>query len=350
MKKRNLKFEEEQYNYGRFYPYWLFRDCKLVVMIVASVVIFSIVSLVATLIGKYQFHIGVDHPLFASILLKEYNDESNSSVPPEGADSDTVESMGNNVVVSADASSDAALASSKAALADEGYPTEFIKVEKVKENCPYYDDPGKIALTTGCTYVEVGEEYFDDALFIGDSRIEGLKDYSGLDNAAFYYSKGLTVYDMMTKKIAKVRGQRVTVNEALKEKQYGKIYVMVGINELGIKTTKEYKKQYAKNLDKIEQLQPNADIFIMGVMHMTRDYTNGNEVYNNTNINDKNVAAASLADGLRRFYIDMNPIVTDKDGFVKKKYTWDGIHLKAEYYPLWVDFLKQHGLPDRGNQ
>ena len=42
----------------------------------------------------------------------------------------------------------------------------------------------------------------------------------------------------------------------------------------------------------------------------------------------------------------MNPVVTNKKGGVISKYTWDGIHLKAEYYDLWVDFLNQHGLPN----
>ena len=29
---------------------------------------------------------------------------------------------------------------------------------------------------------------------------------------------------------------------------------------------------------------------------------------------------------------------------VKEKYSNDGIHLQAQYYTLWEDFLMQHGI------
>ena len=32
----------------------------------------------------------------------------------------------------------------------------------------------------------VDDDWFDDAVFIGDSRTVGLRDYGGLDNATFY--------------------------------------------------------------------------------------------------------------------------------------------------------------------
>ena len=50
-------------------------------------------------------------------------------------------------------------------------------------------------------FVEVGDDYFADALFIGDSRTVGLRDYGHMDNASFFASVGLTVYDMWDKTI-----------------------------------------------------------------------------------------------------------------------------------------------------
>lgn len=37
----------------------------------------------------------------------------------------------------------------------------------------------------------VDDDWFDDAVFIGDSRTVGLRDYGGLNNATFYASTGL---------------------------------------------------------------------------------------------------------------------------------------------------------------
>ena len=46
----------------------------------------------------------------------------------------------------------------------------------------------------------------------------------------------------------------------------------------------------------------------------------------------------------------MNPVVCDMDGTipggVKAEYSNDGIHLQAQYYSLWEDFMMKHGLRD----
>ena len=47
---------------------------------------------------------------------------------------------------------------------------------------------------TGVQFVESGREYFDDALFIGDSRTEGIRDYGTLKNAQYFCHRGLSSY------------------------------------------------------------------------------------------------------------------------------------------------------------
>ena len=75
--------------------------------------------------------------------------------------------------------------------------------------------------------------YFSDAVFIGDSRTVGLHDYGGLDDSTFYATVGMNVYNLWTEKFCEVDGEKVTLEEALKAKKYGKIYFQIGINEMG---------------------------------------------------------------------------------------------------------------------
>ena len=56
-------------------------------------------------------------------------------------------------------------------------------------------------------YQLVGKEYFDDAVFIGDSRTDGLARYSGLDNATFYAKNSLTIFDFFDKRFIQVEGK-----------------------------------------------------------------------------------------------------------------------------------------------
>ena len=50
--------------------------------------------------------------------------------------------------------------------------------------------------------VVVTEEWFDDALFIGDSRVVGLRDYARLGKADYFCSVGLTVFDAVKIKLS----------------------------------------------------------------------------------------------------------------------------------------------------
>ena len=72
-------------------------------------------------------------------------------------------------------------------------------------------------------YHSVDDSYFDDAVFIGDSRTVGMYEYSGLEETStFYASTGLTIYKMFDSAIVSVPGQKkkITVEEALSEKQF----------------------------------------------------------------------------------------------------------------------------------
>ena len=66
--------------------------------------------------------------------------------------------------------------------------------------------------------------------------------------------------------------------------------------------------------------------------------------FNNININDKNVAAARLADGRDVFYLDCNPLFTDEEGYLQSELTFDGVHLYAQHYDKWRTFLMEHGV------
>ncbi len=121
--------------------------------------------------------------------------------------------------------------------------------------------------------------------------------------------------------------------------------MMLGINELGYGTPAKFAQKYAENLNAIRQLQPDCKIIILGIMNVTTEYSNKNDVFNNDNINARNVAISALADGVHTFYFDLNPAITDETGGICQGYTWDGIHLKAEYYRLCDEFLKARGIP-----
>ena len=194
----------------------------------------------------------------------------------------------------------------------------------------------------------VKESYFDDALFIGDSRTVGLSEYSGWKNPTYFADVGLTIYDVFDKKIAEVNGKKYTIDKALEKKQFNKIYIMLGINELGTGNTKIFIKEYKEVIEKIQKLQPEAIIFVEGIMNVSKKKSDSDPIFNNKNIKDKNDHLALLADNKNIFYIDVNEAITDKTGGIPQEYTFDNIHLKAAYYNIWTKFLMKHGIVKEG--
>lgn len=192
----------------------------------------------------------------------------------------------------------------------------------------------------------VTEDYFKDALFIGDSRIVGLSQYGDLEQADFAAEVGLTVFRLFDKKFLEIDNNRKkeTIEDLLEEKQYKKIYLMVGINELGTGDEERFQKAYRETVEKMKTLQPNAVIFVQGLMHVTAKKSKAEKYINNEHINIRNNGIAQLADGKRVFYLDINPLYDDETGNLNPLFTGDGVHLKAQYYALWRAYLMQYGI------
>ena len=196
-------------------------------------------------------------------------------------------------------------------------------------------------------FTHVDKEYFADAVFIGDSRTQGLYEYSNLADVATFYSKtSLTVYNLFEKPKDFIRegDEKLTLEQALSRHQFKKVYLMIGINEMGTGTPESFFEAYARAVYKIRELQPDAIIFVQGIMRVAGQKNASDPVFNNTNINIRNVEIETLANGKDIFYIDVNEAVCDENGNLYADWTFDQIHLKAKYYQVWENFLMEHGI------
>lgn len=196
-------------------------------------------------------------------------------------------------------------------------------------------------------YQTVEDDYFADAVFIGDSRTVGMYEYGGLqDISTFYASTGLSVHKLFTAKIVEVPGQRkkITVEEALSERQFAKIYFMIGINEMGTGTAESFLEKYAESVARLRELQPDAVIYLQGIMQVTAERSAQGDYITNEGIDIRNEGIAALADDETIFYLDVNEAVCGEDGAMAADYTYDGVHLKAQYISLWKEYLKTHAV------
>ena len=183
--------------------------------------------------------------------------------------------------------------------------------------------------------------YFDDALFIGDSRSEGFKLYSELDNATYFVYKGLSVETVNTKAVITAPdGTQQTVMNALKQKQFGKVYIMLGINELGWTNTSAFIEKYGVLIDAVKQNNPNAVVYVQSILPVS-DVKAGDPIYNNNNINKFNSLIKSMVQAKGVYYVNSAESVT-KDGMLIHEASTDGVHLNKKYCIVWRDYLMTH--------
>ena len=205
-----------------------------------------------------------------------------------------------------------------------------------------------VTTTTAPTPVfqTVDDSYFDDALFIGDSRTEGLALYGSLTNADYFSSVGLTIFKVTEKAAGNPNtGESVTLAQKLAQKQYGKVYIMLGLNELGTGTTESWAQAYAQVIAQVRQAQPNAVIYLESILVVAASQDNPGGAINNATVNARNQALEALANPQDNiFYLNVNEAVMDANGCLDASLTSDGIHLLGNSLSLWENYLKQHAI------
>ena len=187
-------------------------------------------------------------------------------------------------------------------------------------------------------FVESGPEYFDDALFIGDSRTVGISSYGTLKNADYFCDIGISVY-----KIDQYNVGGMTVWDKLRKKQYAKIYVMLGITEIG-NDIEGTTAKYRRLVDGIREIQKDALIYLQANLHVT---TSGETQYiTNERINALNTNIQGMADDSKKiYYLDVNPLFDDEYGYLTAEYASDGVHVLAKYYATWCEWLCKNTVP-----
>lgn len=186
------------------------------------------------------------------------------------------------------------------------------------------------------------ENPFEGALFIGDSRTVGIGKYAGITESDFFATTGMSVYNIFKQEV-KVgsRSANCTLETLLAEQSYQRIFLMLGINELGYNLDNTA-TTYGEVVARLRELQPDAYIYIQANLHVTKKKSDSDKTYNNDRINRLNESISAFADGETVFYLDVNPMYDDENGAMTASYTWDEIHLYAKHYALWADFLREN--------
>ena len=185
------------------------------------------------------------------------------------------------------------------------------------------------------------DSWFSDALFIGDSRTEGLRNYDGLDGATYYALKGLMVNTVYTRREILENGSKKTVMQAQADHTFGKIYIMLGVNELGWSSTQVFIDDYTKIVRDLKKDHPNAKIYLQAIFPVSAKKSAESSIYKNDKIVSFNHMIETIAKNENVIFLDTTQAVSE-NGVLPDEASTDGVHLNFKYCAKWCEYLKTH--------
>ena len=195
----------------------------------------------------------------------------------------------------------------------------------------------------------VDMSYFSDALFIGDSRTEGLQLYSGIQGATFYCYKGISIFDVMKddpKKLIDINGTSYSIVDALEVQsgQFSKVYLSLGINELGYYDDQGFHDKFAALIDRVRETQPGAVIYLQTLVPVNPELCAENwpSYVNNDKVAVYNEIFKQLAEEKEVVLLDVGAALSTADGILAKENTVDGVHFTRAWYQEWLAYLQTH--------
>jgi len=189
----------------------------------------------------------------------------------------------------------------------------------------------------------VDDSFFQDAAIVGNSLIEGLQMFSGISTCDYYAATSMSVLGVdSVQAIVLDNGMYGTIMQAIAQKSYAKVYILLGINEIG-SDVGYFKQAYGKMLDGVRELQPGADIYIISITPVSYAKSSSSDIFNMTRVNAFNNALIELAGEKDRvWYLDVCEALAGPDGYLPAGVTSDGVHFSADQYLIWADYLRTH--------
>ena len=186
----------------------------------------------------------------------------------------------------------------------------------------------------------VDDSFFADAAFMGNSLMDGLHYFGGLQYGDFYAGTSASVISVTTTMDCKDSlGAPSTMLHALLEKQYRKIFVLFGVNELGFYVD-GFVDIYAEVLAQIAAGEPDATIYILSLTPVTLGRSSSSDQFTKERVLLFNEAIKAMAERDGYEYMDLFTAMADENGYLPQNDSTDGVHFTASKYLQWADFLR----------
>lgn len=212
-------------------------------------------------------------------------------------------------------------------------------------------NPGNISEPSEPSSVDNGAEidswyvintgHFKDDLFIGDSIYTGLSLYGFIDPKHVAAAIGYTPYKAIYSPFG--RDSDDSALTYAQKMQPKRIFIMLGSNDMGGRNHDHLVGYYESFLSYLMRDCPDSTVCVVSIPPVTADSSLAlRSDITNEDILSVNARLKEMCAKYGAMYFDLNSLVTDDDGYLKKRYAEiDGLHFVRDTYVLMLSELEK---------
>ena len=167
------------------------------------------------------------------------------------------------------------------------------------------------------------KEKFASSIVMGDSIAEGFSEYDLLNASSVVSKIGVHLYELEEQV-----QQAADLNPQV-------IFLALGMNDViaSAGDTEQFLEQYEAVVAQLREAVPNAHIYVNSIFPVQDSAIEKEPEL--AQISEYNTVLRQMCDDLQLGFIDNTDLVQDQ------YYEEDGVHFKAEFYPLWADRMAE---------
>ncbi|MBQ4069052.1 MAG: SGNH/GDSL hydrolase family protein [Lachnospiraceae bacterium] len=198
---------------------------------------------------------------------------------------------------------------------------------------------------------DMGQEYLDKIVFLGDSRTYSYKFYevlSGGKNTTQVWTPRSGTMTLASQGYAMIyypeTGTDITIRDAVKLKQPEYMVIGLGTNGVSFMTEESFKAEYRALINDIKRISPNTKVMINSIFPVA-NYYERLDLINNKKIAEANQWLVEVAEETGAKYLNTAEVLVDEQGWLNINYDNGGgaTHLNKLGDEIVMQYIRTHG-------